>query len=129
MRAVPTYDYECRSCGNRIEVIHSMLEDGPSTCEVCGGALKRVIYPTGIIFKGSGFYKTDSRNSGATSGASSPKASKAAGSSETVSGEHGGTPAQATASPSSDGNGTSGKAASKPSTTGGAGEKSGSGAT
>ncbi|MGI8871495.1 MAG: FmdB family zinc ribbon protein, partial [Candidatus Limnocylindria bacterium] len=58
---MPTYDYRCRSCGHTIEVIHSMLDKGPSSCGVCGGELKRVFYPTGIIFKGSGFYKTDSR--------------------------------------------------------------------
>jgi putative FmdB family regulatory protein len=60
---VPTYDYQCRSCGNTTEVIHSMLEEGPTTCEICGGQLRRVFYPTGIIFKGTGFYKTDSRSS------------------------------------------------------------------
>ena len=49
------------------EVIHSMLEEGPSVCERCGGELRRVIYPSGIIFKGSGFYRTDSRNGGASS--------------------------------------------------------------
>jgi predicted nucleic acid-binding Zn ribbon protein len=42
-------------------MVHSMREEGPSTCEVCGAALRRVIHPTGIIFKGSGFYSTDSR--------------------------------------------------------------------
>lgn len=49
------------------EVIHSMLEDGPSTCERCGGELRRMLYPTGIIFKGSGFYRTDSRSNGSSS--------------------------------------------------------------
>ncbi len=58
---MPTYDYQCRDCGAMTEVIHSMLEDGPSSCERCGGQLRRVLYPAGIIFKGSGFYKTDSR--------------------------------------------------------------------
>jgi putative FmdB family regulatory protein len=58
---VPTYDYRCRSCGSTYEVIHSMLEEGPTTCERCGGELRRILYPTGIIFKGSGFYRTDSR--------------------------------------------------------------------
>ncbi|HET6380484.1 MAG TPA: FmdB family zinc ribbon protein [candidate division Zixibacteria bacterium] len=67
---MPTYDYECRSCGRITEVIHSMLEDGPTTCEHCGGQLRRVLYPTGIIFKGSGFYKTDSRAGNAGSGSS-----------------------------------------------------------
>lgn len=72
---VPTYDYQCRSCGNRTEIIHSMLEDGPTTCELCGGALKRVFYPTGIIFKGSGFYSTDSRASSGSSGSRASKSS------------------------------------------------------
>ena len=58
---MPTYDYHCRSCGNVTEVIHSMLEPGPTHCELCGGDLRRVIYPAGIIFKGSGFYRNDSR--------------------------------------------------------------------
>jgi len=70
---VPTYDYQCRSCGSTTEVIHSMIEEGPSVCERCGGELRRVLYPTGIIFKGSGFYRTDSRDaSSASSPAKSP---------------------------------------------------------
>ena len=60
-RAVPTYDYQCRACGTVTEVIHSMQEDGPSVCELCGGQLRRVLFPSGIIFKGSGFYRNDSR--------------------------------------------------------------------
>ena len=68
---MPTYDYQCRSCGTVIEVIHSMLESGPSACEQCGGELRRVLYPTGIIFKGSGFYRTDSRKQDAATPKSS----------------------------------------------------------
>ena len=64
---MPTYDYKCRACGSQTEVIHSMLDDGPSVCERCGGVLRRVIYPSGIIFKGSGFYRNDSRASSSTS--------------------------------------------------------------
>ena len=64
---MPTYDYQCRSCGSVTELIHSMLEEGPSVCERCGGDLRRVLYPTGIIFKGSGFYRTDSRSGGTSS--------------------------------------------------------------
>lgn len=60
---MPTYDYQCRSCGVITELVHSMLEDGPTECERCGGQLRPVVHPTGIIFKGSGFYKTDSRSS------------------------------------------------------------------
>jgi putative FmdB family regulatory protein len=68
---VPTYDYQCRSCGAVTEVIHAMSEDGPSVCEVCGGALRRVLFPAGIIFKGPGFYRTDSRASGSSSSSGS----------------------------------------------------------
>jgi putative FmdB family regulatory protein len=68
---VPTYDYQCRSCGVVTEVIHSMREDGPSACEHCGGSLRRVLFPAGIIFKGSGFYRNDSRKPEATESSSS----------------------------------------------------------
>jgi putative FmdB family regulatory protein len=70
---VPTYDYQCRSCGTITEVVHSMFEDGPTTCERCGGELRRVFHPTGIIFKGGGFYKTDSRSAPSGAGAGSSK--------------------------------------------------------
>jgi putative FmdB family regulatory protein len=68
---VPTYDYQCRKCGFITEVVHSMLEDGPTECERCGGQLRRVFHPTGIIFRGGGFYKTDSRSAAAGGGAGS----------------------------------------------------------
>jgi putative FmdB family regulatory protein len=58
---VPTYDYRCRDCGHTIEIVHSILEDGPDACERCRGPLVRVLHPAGVIFKGSGFYVTDSR--------------------------------------------------------------------
>jgi hypothetical protein len=53
-----------------------MTEDGPSTCERCGGELRRVLFPAGIIFKGSGFYKTDSRSSSSSSEAGSSSTTK-----------------------------------------------------
>lgn len=78
---MPTYDYQCRSCERVIEVIHPMTSDGPSVCEECGGALRRILYPTGIIFKGSGFYSTDSRSStvSASAGSSSKPPSGGSG--------------------------------------------------
>jgi putative FmdB family regulatory protein len=71
---VPTYDYRCRDCGHTIEIVHSILEDGPDACERCRGPLVRVLHPAGVIFKGSGFYVTDSRktDSGTTTGSSGP---------------------------------------------------------
>jgi putative FmdB family regulatory protein len=74
-RAVPTYDYQCRECNVVTEVIHSMLEDGPAVCERCGGALRRVLFPAGIIFKGPGFYRTDSRAASSNGGSGSSSTS------------------------------------------------------
>ena len=59
---MPTYEYECSDCGNRIEVFQSFSDDPLSTCEACSGRLKKVFHPAGIIFKGSGWYATDSRS-------------------------------------------------------------------
>lgn len=58
---MPTYDYRCQSCGHVVEIFHSILDDGPESCERCRGPVERVLHPAGVIFKGSGFYKTDSR--------------------------------------------------------------------
>lgn len=102
---MPTYDYQCRSCGHTIEVIHSMLEEGPKTCEVCGGELRRILHPAGIIFRGSGFYKTDSRSA---SSASVPAGSK---SSDVAAG----------GGKSGKGSGSKGGAADKPATGSGGG--------
>ena len=68
---MPTYDYQCRACGAVTEVIHSMLEEGPALCDRCGGDLRRVLFPAGIIFKGPGFYRNDSRVSSSSSTARS----------------------------------------------------------
>lgn len=57
---MPTYTYRCTSCQDRSEVQHSIKEDGPKDCH-CGGALRRTFSPPLVQFKGSGFYKTDSR--------------------------------------------------------------------
>ena len=58
-----------------------MLEDGPTVCERCGGVLRRVLFPSGIIFKGSGFYRNDSRAGGASAESSDTGSEKGGGSS------------------------------------------------
>lgn len=60
-----------------------MLEDGPTVCERCGGVLRRVLFPSGIIFKGSGFYRNDSRAGSADSESGSEKAAGSSGSEAT----------------------------------------------
>lgn len=59
---MPTYEYECTSCGQHIEVFQRITEDPLTTCGACGGPLRKVFHPAGIVFKGSGFYSTDNRS-------------------------------------------------------------------
>ena len=60
---MPTYEYVCRSCGEGLEVVQSFRDDALTVCPRCGGELRKVFGSVGIVFKGSGFYKNDSRNS------------------------------------------------------------------
>jgi putative FmdB family regulatory protein len=59
---VPTYEYECTSCHRRYEVVQRFTDPPLETCEACGGKLKRVYHPVGVVLKGSGFYSTDNRS-------------------------------------------------------------------
>ena len=58
---MPTYEYACRDCGEHLEVVQSFKDDPLTTCGACGGNLRKVFSAAGIIFKGSGYYVTDSR--------------------------------------------------------------------
>lgn len=70
---MPTYEYECLSCGNRFEVFQRMTEAPLQECQECGGLLKRLIFPVGILFKGSGFHINDYSSTGPKSSTSSNK--------------------------------------------------------
>lgn len=61
---MPTYEYECKSCGRAFEAVQAFSDDPLVTCDTCGGTLKKVYGAVGIVFKGSGFFKTDNRPSG-----------------------------------------------------------------
>ena len=67
---MPTYEYECTVCGQHIEVFQRFSEDALTTCGVCGGKLRKVFHPAGIVFKGSGFYATDNRSKSSSGGSS-----------------------------------------------------------
>ena len=56
---MPTYEYLCKSCKNRFEKWQRMTDEPLSTCPECGEPIHRVFFPAGVVFKGSGFYKTD----------------------------------------------------------------------
>jgi putative FmdB family regulatory protein len=75
---VPTYQYVCTECGGQLEAVQKFTDDPLTVHEACGGRLRKVFSPVGIVFKGSGFYRTDSRDkkSAASAGASSPDSSK-----------------------------------------------------
>ncbi|NNH70146.1 FmdB family transcriptional regulator [Nocardia uniformis] len=75
---MPTYSYACTECDNRFDIVQSFSDDALSTCDRCNGKLRKLFNSVGIVFKGSGFYRTDSRN-GSTS--SEPAKSSDSGSS------------------------------------------------
>lgn len=92
---MPTYGYECKSCKEQFETFQRITEDPLKVHEGCGGELRRLLYPVGIVFKGDGFYVNDYNTSkkeaakaeaSAANGSSSPKSeSKAEGKTETTS--------------------------------------------
>jgi len=82
---MPTYEYACRDCGEDLEVVQSFSDEPLAVCPKCGGELRKVFRSVGIVFKGSGFYKTDSRS--ADTAAKSASTTTDAKPAETKSGE------------------------------------------
>ena len=70
---MPTYQYTCTDCGEPVEAVQKFSDAPLTVCAACGGRLRKVFSPVGIVFKGSGFYRTDSRNG--SSSAAKDKAS------------------------------------------------------
>jgi putative FmdB family regulatory protein len=58
---VPTYQYSCTACGEPLEVVQKFSDDALTECPACGGRLRKIFSPAAIVFRGSGFYRTDSR--------------------------------------------------------------------
>ncbi|MEJ8648664.1 FmdB family zinc ribbon protein [Streptomyces sp. MS1.AVA.3] len=75
---MPTYQYQCTACGEGLEAVQKFTDDALTECPACDGRLKKVFSAVGIVFKGSGFYRNDSR--GSSSSSSPAKNSSAAGS-------------------------------------------------
>lgn len=78
---MPTYSYACTECSNRFDVVQAFTDDALTTCEECNGRLRKIFGKVGVVFKGSGFYRTDSRDAGKSSNGSSPAKAGAAGAS------------------------------------------------
>ena len=111
---MPTYQYSCTACGEPLEVVQSFTDDALTECPACGGRLRKLYNAVGIVFKGSGFYRTDSRSG---SSATVPASSGSASSDSASSGRSESAPspaapaAGATSTGSSGTSGTSGSAA------------------
>ena len=72
---MPTYEYRCNDCGHGFEQVQKFSDDPLETCPECGGSLRKVFGSVGIVLKGSGFYKTDSRSSSSASTPPGPSSS------------------------------------------------------
>lgn len=103
---MPTYLYKCQDCGHRFEHFQGFHDDPLEICPDCQGTVRRVIGNVGVTFKGSGFYRTDSREAGKKKAASSGSSSSNNPSSSSSSTGESGTP-KSTSSESSKGSGSS----------------------
>ncbi|WP_141817374.1 FmdB family zinc ribbon protein [Ornithinimicrobium humiphilum] len=63
---MPTYSYSCKDCGHAFDIQQAFSDDALTVCPNCSGALRKVFSAVGVVFKGSGFYRTDSRGSGSS---------------------------------------------------------------
>jgi putative FmdB family regulatory protein len=85
---MPTYEYACRACEHRFEIWQKMTDEPLTVCPQCGGQIRRVLFPTGIVFKGHGFYKTDYNGTSANGSSSSREESKTAASDHSAASDH-----------------------------------------
>ncbi|MFH8221618.1 FmdB family zinc ribbon protein [Streptomyces sp. NPDC018057] len=106
---MPTYQYQCTECGEGLEAVQKFTDDALTECPHCSGRLKKVFSAVGIVFKGSGFYRNDSR--GSSSSSSPASSSKSAGGSSSPSDAGSSSPASSSGS-SSSGSGSSSSSAS-----------------
>ncbi|MDQ0713982.1 putative FmdB family regulatory protein [Streptomyces luteogriseus] len=102
---MPTYQYQCTECGEGLEAVQKFTDDALTECPDCKGRLKKVFSAVGIVFKGSGFYRNDSRGSSSSSSpaakSSSPSSSGSSSSSDSGSSSSGSSSSSSTSSSSS----------------------------
>ncbi|WP_093708394.1 FmdB family zinc ribbon protein [Streptomyces sp. 2131.1] len=110
---MPTYQYQCTECGEGLEAVQKFTDDALTVCPNCDGRLKKVFSAVGIVFKGSGFYRNDSRGSSSSSTPAS-SASKTSGSGSSSAGSSTSSETKSSAAPAS----TSSASSSSSSTSG-----------
>ncbi|MFJ3672214.1 FmdB family zinc ribbon protein [Streptomyces sp. NPDC090106] len=98
---MPTYQYQCTECGEGLEAVQKFTDDALTECPNCGGRLKKVFSAVGIVFKGSGFYRNDSRGSSSSSSPASSKPSTSSSSTSTSSSSSDSKPSSGSSSSSS----------------------------
>ncbi|MGV0744880.1 FmdB family zinc ribbon protein [Mycolicibacterium sp. XJ870] len=82
---MPTYSYACTECSNRFDAVQAFSDDALTTCPKCSGKLRKLFGSVGVVFKGSGFYRTDNRESSKSSSNGSATSESSGGSSEKAS--------------------------------------------
>ncbi|PKV93996.1 putative FmdB family regulatory protein [Amycolatopsis echigonensis] len=75
---MPTYQYACKECDHRFEAVQSFSDPSLTVCPQCSGTLRKVFSSVGVVFKGSGFYRTDSRDSSKSSASATPAKTESA---------------------------------------------------
>jgi len=86
---VPTYQYTCTDCGEPVEAVQKFTDAPLTVCAACGGRLRKVFSPVGIVFKGSGFYRTDSRKSAAAAAPATKEKEKSSAESSSATSDSG----------------------------------------
>lgn len=110
---MPTYQYACTECGEQLEAVQAFTDAPLTECPACGGRLRKVFSAVGVVFKGSGFYKTDSRASSGSGGSKGDAASSGSAKSDAASGSKDtGTGSSSSGSRSKDGGSTSSSSSS-----------------
>ncbi|MCD2466328.1 MULTISPECIES: FmdB family zinc ribbon protein [unclassified Streptomyces] len=104
---MPTYQYQCTECGEGLEAVQKFTDDALTECPQCKGRLKKVFSAVGIVFKGSGFYRNDSRGSSSSSSPAASKSSTPSSSTSTSSSTSDAKPAASTSSSSASASSTS----------------------
>jgi putative FmdB family regulatory protein len=107
---VPTYQYTCTECGDPVEAVQKFTDAPLTVCTACGGRLRKVFSPVGIVFKGSGFYRTDSRNNASATAPATKEKEKEKASSDSSSSS---SASESSSSSSSSTNGSADKPAAK----------------
>ena len=102
---MPTYQYRCTSCGHDLEVVQKFTDPALTECPVCSGGLRKIYNAVGVVFKGSGFYRTDSRAGAESGGAGTPTGDQGSGAAGDKGGEKAGDKADKKGSDKGDGKG------------------------